>query len=143
MTVTKEYLEETREIVTTLQDMADEITRLKEKAIATPAQLFSDVRVQTTKKTDAMADRIVRYADLEELYTQMYDSYIDRSSVINRAIRSIPFREQLVIILHYIRGESVQDICDVLYIANRTFYRRLHSALAHIAEKGQNDGDPE
>lgn len=40
MTVTKQYLEETKEIVTALQDMADEITRLKEKVVATPAQLF-------------------------------------------------------------------------------------------------------
>lgn len=134
MTVTKQYLEETKEIVTALQDMADEITRLKEKAVATPAQLFSDVRVQASKKKDAMAERVVKYADLEELYTQTYDRYVDRSSVINRVISPIPFREQLVIIWYYIRGESVPAICDALYISRGTFYKRLRSALAHIAD---------
>ena len=72
MKVTKGYLEETRELVVSLVEMAAEIRQLQEQAVSTPGQLFSDVRVQTTNKTDAMADRVVKYADLEELYINLH-----------------------------------------------------------------------
>lgn len=132
--MTKEYLTETREVVIHLRDMAEDIIRLKEKAVATPSQLFSDVRVQTSKKTDIMADRVVAYADLEELYTRTYNWYLDRNSIIQRVIRPLPFKEQLLIIRYYLGGESVPDICGALYMSRGTFYRHLRSALAHIAE---------
>lgn len=134
MKVTKDYLEETREVVVHLREMAEDITRLKEKAVATPSQLFSDVRVQTTKKIDTMADRVVKYADLEELYTRTYDWYLDRHSEIQRVIRTLPFKEQLLVIRYYLGGESVPDVCAALYVCRSTFYRLLRSALAHVAE---------
>lgn len=94
MKVTKGYLEETRELVVSLVEMAAEIRQLQEQAVSTPGQLFSDVRVQTTKKTDAMADRVVKYADLEELYVNLHRQYLDRFEVVTDAIRTIPVREQ-------------------------------------------------
>ena len=134
MKVTKGYLEETRELVVSLVEMAAEIRQLQEQAVSTPGPLFSDVRVQTTKKTDAMADRVVKYADLEELYINLHRQYLERFEVVTDAIRSIPVREQIITIRYYLRGETCPEICDALYISRSTFYKRLRNALAHIAE---------
>ena len=92
MKVTKGYLEETRELVVSLVEMAAEIRQLQEQAVSTPGQLFSDVRVQTTNKTDAMADRVVKYADLEELYINLHRQYLDRFEAVTDAIKTIPVR---------------------------------------------------
>lgn len=138
MKITKEYLTETREVIVHLKEMAMDITRLKERAVSTPSQLFSDVRVQTSRKTDPMADRVVEYADLEELYARTYSWYLDRNSEIQRAISPLPFREQLVVIWYYLCGETVPEICGKLYICKETFYRYLRKALAHIAEIDEN-----
>lgn len=69
-----------------------------ERAVSTPSQLFFGVRVQTSRKTDPMADRVVEYADLEELYARTYSWYLDRNSEIQRAISPLPFMEQLMVI---------------------------------------------
>lgn len=134
MKVTKGYMEETRELVVSLVEMAAEIRQLQEQAVSTPGQLFSDVRVQTTTKTDAMADRVVKYADLEELYINLHRQYLDRLEVVTDAIKSIPVREQIITIRYYLRGETCPEICGALYISRSTFYNRLRSALMHIAE---------
>ena len=134
MKVTKGYLEETRELVVSLVEIAAEIRQLQEQAVSTPGQLFSDVRVQTTNKTDAMADRVVKYADLEELYINLHRQYLDRFEAVTDAIKTIPVREQIITIRYYLRGETCPEICDALYISRSTFYNRLRSALTHIAE---------
>lgn len=134
MEITKQYLEETRELVVSLLEMAAEIRQLQEQAVSAPGQLFSDVRIQTTKKIDTMADRVVKYADLEELYINLHRQYLERFEMVTDAIRLIPVREQIITIRYYLRGETCPEICDNLYISRSTFYKRLRSALAHIAE---------
>lgn len=134
MEITKQYLEETRELVVSLLEMAAEIRQLQEQAVSTPEQLFSDVRIQTTKKIDAMADRVVKYADLEELYIKLHRQYLDSFEVVTDAIKSIPVREQIITIRYYLRGETCPEICAALYISRSTFYKRLRNALTHIAE---------
>lgn len=83
---------------------------------------------------DAMADRVVKYADLEELYVNLHRQYLERFEVVTDAIRSIPVREQIITIRYYPRGETCPEICDALYISRSTFYKRLRNALTHIAE---------
>lgn len=135
MEITKEYLEETREMHTTLQGIDDKIQEIKDRAVNISPSYFSE-RVQTTKKTDAMADRIVKYSALENLYMSVYNEYLDRCGIISEGIRTIPFKEQLIVIAYYLEGESVPDICDRMYISRSTFFRLQKSALTHIATLG-------
>lgn len=134
MKVTKEYLAETRKLVVHLREMAEDVTRLKEKAASTPSRVFSNTRVQAGRKTDPMAERVVRYIELEELYTQTYNWFLDRNSEIQSVITGLPFREQLLVIRYYLCGESVPEVCDALCMGRSTFYRYLRSALRHIEE---------
>lgn len=135
MEITKQYLEETREMHSTLQRIDDKVQEIKDRAVNISPSPFSD-RVQTTRKTDAMADRVVKYSALENLYMSVYNEYLDRCGEISEGIQPIPIKEQLIIIAYYLEGESVPDICDRMYISRSTFFQLRRSALAHIAEIG-------
>jgi len=63
-----------------------------------------------------MADRVVKYSALENLYMSVYNEYLDRCGIISEGIKLIPFKEQLIVIAYYLEGESVPDICDRMYI---------------------------
>ena len=143
MSIRKEYLSETREMAIVLQEMGEDIVNLKEKAIALPSGLPSDIHVQMSRPTDVMAARVADYADLEALYARTYETYLDRRRVILEASGGIPFRERLVIIRYYVRGESVADISEGMRISRSSFYKLLRSALIHIREQGGDDDTEE
>lgn len=133
MEITKQYLEETREMHNTLQQIDDKVQEIKDRAVNISPSSFSD-RVQTTKKMDAMADRVVKYSAIENLYMSVYSEYLDRCGEIAEGIQTIPIKEQLIIIAYYLEGESVPDICDRMYISRSTFFHLRKSALVHIEE---------
>lgn len=137
MRLTREYLEETRKMRLNLQEMDGEIKELKNRAMYKPAALFSE-KVQASRKVDAMESKIVSYAGLESVYTDMYNEWLERYGIIIDGIRNIPYKEQLVIIWYYLEAETVPSACSKKYISRSTFFRLQRSALAHIAELKEN-----
>ncbi len=135
MEITKEYLEETREMHNTLQGIDDKIQEIKDRAVNISPSPFSE-RVQTSRNVDAMADRVVKYSALENLYMSVYNECLDRCVIISEGIKPIPFKEQLIVIAYYLEGESVPDICDRMHISRSTFFQLRRSALSHIAALG-------
>lgn len=135
MGITREYLEETRKMHTTLQGVDDRIQEIKDRAVNISPESFSE-HVQTSRKTDAMADRVVKYSALENLYMSVYNEYLDRCGKISEGIKTIPLKEQLIIIRYYLEAENVPEICWDMRIARKTFYSLKKSALTYIAALG-------
>lgn len=131
--ITKQYLDETRDMIEVLQDMQDRINEMKDAASSTTAAILDDVKVQTSGKKDRVGGLVTAYVSLEERFDRLSNEYANRTAAIYKASRDFPPKEQAIIYEYYVLGHDMPEIYRKLHVSERTAYRLRQSAIQRLS----------
>ena len=136
---TRKYLEQIEELDYKIREKLQELEDAKAVAGATGGFDYSKERVKNSPSKDAMADKVVRYVDLESKIQEEGLRYlILKNEIINQIMQISDVRYVNVLVERYINYRSITEIARGLHYSydwTRHLMSRAISEFAKILER--------
>lgn len=132
--IDKNYLQETRQLVQKMLMLEAQIGDKKGQAYSISSAKYGE-KVSHSKNKDAIADKIVEYADLESVYAELLDEWLNRYKEIYSIVgKTTDFTLHSYIMDYYVNGKTVGHVAFHIGISERHLYRMQTTLIEEFME---------